>query len=350
MTIVWGGFTNHLRIGIDCWTDGYDTYTPTINVYVDVYVQCDSSFNFDDSQTAVLSGNASGSWTFQNTLQANQSVFVGRAVIGGQGQSYGGGPTYSFSAVLNGVYLGAGPSVGRTFDLPPRPIRAPNQPGAPAVNAGPTATTVGITYASPTDVGGSGLDYSWLQVGTSNFGGVFYDNQTPGWVGRSLTGLAPNITYYARAAAHNAAGWGPFSGVGSFTTTSYAVATPTLSNINPDSLTVTWAAPSDPAGPSSYELQYATDAGFTSPTTLSGGWATSRTVTGLTPATAYYFRVRANPGTGWGAYSPAATTSTLSGAKVRVAGAWVNGVARVRVGGAWVLVKVNKRVSGSWVL
>lgn len=357
MTIVWGGFAGHMRVGIDCRTDPYDANTPAINVYVDVYVQCDSTWNFDDNQHVDLSGSVGGAWDFHNGLQANQSLLLGTAVIAGQGQSYGGGPTYNFTAVLSGNYLGVNSSVARSFTLPARPARPPSAPGAPVANAGLTATTAGVNYAPPSDIGGAGLDYSWLQVAkTSDVGAAWsagqllYDNQTPGWVGRNLTGLAPGTTYYARAAAHNAAGWSPFSAVGSFTTAAFPGA-PSVS-VGPDTATVTWAAL--PAGDTAtgYQVQYALDAGFTSgvQTITSTSWGTSRTLTGLTPATTYYVRVRTNTASGYGAWSPATSTQTLSGAKVRSGGSWVNAPAYARVGGQWKLAKVYKRVGGAWVL
>jgi hypothetical protein len=124
----------------------------------------------------------------------------------------------------------------------------------------------------------------------------------------------------------------------------------------PDNAVITWGAP--PAGDSfaGYEVQLATNAGFTTGLqTFSSpsSWATTRTVTGLVPATSYWTRVRvlsASTGAGWGAWSGATAFQTLSGAKVLTAGAWKDGVAYARVNGAWVLTKVWKRVNGAWVL
>jgi hypothetical protein len=346
--MVWGGYTNHLGVGASWTWDAYDTFTPSINVYVTVWVRTDSSWSFNDSQTLVLSGSAGGSWTFQNTQKANEEWQIATVTIPGQGQSYGGGPTYSFHLQLNGVYLGAGPALDFAFALPPRPIRAPSPPGGP-LYGGITANGVQtVSWGLPADQGGSGVDGGWLQVGTSNFGGLVYD-VAGAWVGRTLTGLAPGTTYYGRTAAHNAAGWSGWSGVTSFTTSSAATGAPTISGVNPDSFTVNWTAPSD-TPPTGYQLQVATNSGFTAGLqTLTGtSWATSRVVTGLTPATTYYARVQANTAGGYGAWSATASATTLSGAKVMSGGQWVNGVAWVRQNGAWVLAKVNKRVSGAW--
>jgi hypothetical protein len=346
---VWGGFTNHLRIGLDVWTDGYDSYTPSINVYMTWYVQCDSSFNFNDSQTLVMTSPQSNSWTFQNTLGANGYVTFGWTIYG-QGQSYGGGPTYHFGAQLNGVYLGAGPSFGWDWALPAKPIRVTTPPGTPSAS-GVTANHADFGWAFPGDVGGSNPDYTWLQIGTTNFGNLVYDNQQPGWNGRSLDIFAPGVTYYMRTAAHNGAGWSGWSGTGSFTANSFTAGTPALSNVAATTLTVSWTAPGVSPAPTGYQLQVATDSGFSNVVqTLTHGWATSVGLTGLIPGTTYYIRVRALSPNGYGAWSPAVSSKTLSGAKVRQAGAWKDAIAFVRVGGVWKQATVNKRVGGVWKL
>ena len=127
---VWSGFTNHLRIGLDFWTDPIGVGTAAVNVYAKVTVQCDSSWNFADNQTVVLSGDRFANWTFYNKLQKNQSIEVGTARIDNQSLS-GGGPTYNFTARLDGVYLGAGPSISASFTLPAK-INPPPPPPAPA--------------------------------------------------------------------------------------------------------------------------------------------------------------------------------------------------------------------------
>lgn len=349
---IWGGFNGHMRVGLDIWTDGYDTWTPSINVYVQVSVQCDSTWNFDDNQQVNLGGSVGGSWAFHNGLQKNGLLVLGTAVIPGQGQNYGGGPTYTFHAELVGNYLGPVSVVDANFTLPARPIRPPSQTYPPDFHE-ITATRANATWRAPDDGGGAGLDYSWFQLGLTNFGNLVSDWQMPGWSGRSLSGLAPATVYFGRAAAHTAGGWGAFSGVSAFTTAPYQPAVPWLSDINPDSVIVHLGAPGDPDGPANYHLQWTTDPNWNSLNgggEVFGGWTTAVKVTGLNPASKYYFRVRANPGTGWGVFSGTGSATTLSGAKVLVNGQWVNGVAYVRSNGAWVLAKVWKRSNGAWVL
>lgn len=344
----WSGFVNHLRIGYDVWTDSYNTYTPSINVYIQISVQVDSSWNFNDSQTVNMSGSAGQSWTFQNTMGANGVTSAPVVTIANQGQSYGGGPTYSFHAELDGVYLGAGPAIDFSYTLPARPTRVPNPPGAPGWSS-ISATQAIVSYSESTDNGGLGIDGHATHVATdSAFNNIIQNVGTsPG--GTWITGLAPNTTYWGRDFSHNGDGWSGASGVTSFATNAYKPGAPSWSNILPTTATVSWSAPSSSPAPSQFEIQIATDSGFTNLVKdMTGNWTTSFSATGLAPNTAYYTRVRANSGTGWGVWSSTASMTTLSGAKVRVNGAWQNAPAYARVNGAWQTVTVKKRVNGAW--
>jgi hypothetical protein len=355
MAISWGPWTNHLRIGIEVRNTAFDSYTPHIDVHADFWVQCDSSWNFADNQTLVVSGNriTTSSHGFYNGLRANQTTRVVIKSLADQVQSYSGGPTYTYSARLDGVYLGAGPKHDLSWSLPAKPKRPPSAPGAPVITGITANGADSITWSAPTDIGGSSLDYSWLEIATANFANVVYSNKGAGWSpSRAVSTLAPNTTYFTRAAARNAAGWSPFSKVKSFSTLPFQVAKPTLTDIQPQSATLNWVAPTGGTA-TGYELQVATDTTFKTlahSTRSATVWATSKAITGLSPATTYYYRVRANTAHGWGAWSSAATTSTLSGAKVRVNGQWVDATGYIYSGGQWVVATVNKRVNGIWVV
>jgi len=346
----WSGFVNHLAIGYDVWTDAYDSFTPSINVYIQISVKCDPSFNFNDSETAVLSGSASGSWTFQNTLQANGVVAVGSATIPNQGQSYGGGPAYSFHAQLNGVYLGAGPAIDFSYTLPARPIRVPNAPGTPSFSA-VLATTATMNWTGSTDNGGSGVDAYHLQVDNdATFASPILSFNSNS--GAGLTGLSPGTKYYGRVQAHNGAGWGGYSAAGSFTTNTYQLAAPTLTTTSPTSMHVAWGSPPTADTPTGWDLQVATSSDFSSIVKTASGatWGTSTDITGLSPGTNYFVRVRAHTASGFGAFSPTASLKTLTGAKVMRNGSWVDAPAYVYRGGSWVSCTVYKYRGGTWNL
>lgn len=345
MAISWGGFANgRLRVGIEVWTDGYDTWTPSINVYVAVYIET-AGWNYNDAQSVTLSGAVGYTWNFQNTLGNYQTRHIGTYTIGGQGQSYGGGPDYYFHAQLNGAYDGSNAAHAVSFRLPPRPIRVPSPPGVPSYSS-ITATSAMVDFAGSGDHGGSGVDSYVFHLATdANFANVIRNQAGPS----VATGLAPGTRYWARSYAHNAAGWSGASGSSSFVTSAFGTAAPTISGIGPDSATVNWTAPSG-GTPTGYQVQWAKDVNFTSALQTYEGntWATSRQLTALSPATKYWTRVRSRTSTGWGDWSAATTFDTLSGAKVRRNGAWVDAPVYARVGGQWVVAKVWKRVNGAW--
>ena len=72
-------------------------------------------------------------------------------------------------------------------------------------------------------------------------------------------------------------------------------------------------------------------------------------MTGLSPNTLYYTRVRGMNAAGPGAWTAAVTFTTLAGAKVRVGGVFVDKPTLVRVGGVFVAKAPQKRVGGVWV-
>jgi hypothetical protein len=185
MAIQWGGWHGHLRMGIQWRTDTYTYSTPSITVYIDTYIQCDSTFNFNDNQTATLSGSRSATYNFLNNLQANQSKLLGTQTITNQAQNTSGGPTYTATAALSGAYNGATPSVITSFSLPPRPPDPNSPPYAPTLsapasglvaNTATTAITFTWSYRDPN--GGNQAAYilkvknpagTWLRWDGTNF-------------------------------------------------------------------------------------------------------------------------------------------------------------------------------------
>lgn len=345
---VWGGYNNHLRVGLDLWTDAIDHNTTAVTMYAQVSVNVDSTWSFNDSQDVHLyvNGGLDSQWTFQDTMGKNGTTTFLKTWT--EYPSYGGGPSWTFSADVTGNYLGGTSTVSMGYTLPARPIAAPSPPGAPSFS-GITATATNVGWGYPADDGGSGVDYTWLQVATANWANVIYDNQSPGWNGRTVTGLAPNTTYYGHTAAHNPAGWSGWSGVSSFATNPYQLSAPTWSNIGPTTATLTWGNPPTSDAATQYNVQIATDSGFTAIVKdVTAAWTTSYSATGLQPNVKYYSRVRASTSTGWGAWSASSNATTLSGAKVMRGGTWVDAPAYIYRNGAWVVATVYKGRGGTW--
>jgi len=93
-----------------------------------------------------------------------------------------------------------------------------------------------------------------------------------------------------------------------------APGTPSVSGVGGTSAAVSWGAPADNGGSgiTNYEVQYATNSGFTTGVgTINTGGTQSGTITGLAEKTPYWVRVRASTAYGTGGYSGAATFTTL---------------------------------------
>jgi hypothetical protein len=143
--------------------------------------------------------------------------------------------------------------------------------------------------------------------------GLIVDDASVSSTSRSVSGLQASTLYYWRVAARDGSGDGSYASARTFTT---AVASPTLvspaDNATNQPLTVTlqWSALS---GATSYHVQVATDAGFSSGVILDDAsvTATSRVVTGLDQSTTYFWRVSAGDAGGEGPFSVARPFSTL---------------------------------------
>jgi hypothetical protein len=79
---------------------------------------------------------------------------------------------------------------------------------------------------------------------------------------------------------------------------------------SPTTVALSWTTPDDGgAALTGYEVQYATDAGYSTGLGSQAFTGNSGTVTGLTPGAGYHFRVRAENARGWGSYSATVTAS-----------------------------------------
>ena len=225
--------------------------------------------------------------------------------------------------------------------------------GAFATNAptitGVTADGANVNWTAP--VGGTpvGHDIEWARNSQ-----LTQDRQlfTGPWkTSLRMINLTPGVTYYVRIRSKTETGYGAWSPLTSFTTGAFATQAPSITDLGPDAATAIWSAPAG-AVPTGFEFQWARNSEFTSSLQTATGtvWRTSHRMTGLTPATRYYARVRSRTSAGYGAWSAGTTFETLSGAKVRRAGAWIDAPVFVRSGGQWKAAKVHKRVNGQWVL
>jgi hypothetical protein len=72
------------------------------------------------------------------------------------------------------------------------------------------------------------------------------------------------------------------------------------------------------------------------------------TVTGLRPATTYYFWSRGRNAKGWGPWSERMSRRTDAGARVKIGGVWKEAVPMIRVKGKWVVAEAWVKTGGKW--
>lgn len=232
---------------------------------------------------------------------------------------------------------------------------------------GGSGGTIGI-YAANADGGdyqssggfGSVASGSW-DTGWRGLSKLFSGVQ-PGWEMRLGFTFGPEWLNYGRHAAggdiYGGGGveWSGASLSGEFDWAEVpsAPGTPQVTPGPAGKATVVVPAPADNGndGIEVYHLQWATNAAFTT------GVGSSETASNvfnlsLSPGQVYYFRAVCRNATSRlaGTYSPwsgASSAQMLSGGRVRVGGAWREGLVKVRVGGQWRQGIVKVRVGGQW--
>lgn len=319
MSIDWGSYNGHLRVGID------HTVSPsnpshsdtTVDVTWKFYLGTDG-WNFS-GDTSTLHESADG-WggtntTFTNNLTSGDMLVDTKKIT--YSINYTNSGTKSASANLTGAYNGASPSKTSSVNLPERPIAAPSAGEAPAASS-ITSDGATITWDVPNDDGGDSVDNYEVQISTgSGFSSPVVDH-TMGNTTRSYTttALNSNTGYYVRVRAHNSAGWGDWTGSTFCHFTTLAglpgvPGTPAKTSSTQTSITVGWqAANSNGGGTITYTLDRATNSTFTTGLTTVTTTATSYTATGLTANTTYYFRVKSTNTLGTSAESGTLTAKT----------------------------------------
>ena len=191
-------------------------------------------------------------------------------------------------------------------------------PCTPSAPSAQTATN--ITFGSFTarwrSVAGA-TDYK-LDVATDSF----FINYVPGFqdlpVGNvtsyNVTGLSPNTTYYYRVRADNGCATSPNSSIKTVTTlpcTPNAPSAQSATNVTSNSFTARWRSL---VGAIDYRLDVAIDSSFINFIPgfrdLPVGNVISFPVTGLSPNTIYYYRVRAYNGCATGSNSAVKSVQT----------------------------------------
>ena len=186
-------------------------------------------------------------------------------------------------------------------------------PTASAVTT--TSATLGATieYSGATPVLAAGVAYG-LNENPDITGSRVDSGVTAGSFKVDVTGLAPNTLYHFRGYATNSEGTS-YSDDSSITSIADAPGATAATGLSSSGFTANWTAPSGTAAITGYFLDVAADSGFTifipGYTNLSVT-GNSHAVTGLNPATAYWYRVRAVNAGGTSTSSSSIAISTLA--------------------------------------
>lgn len=313
-------------------------------------------------------GTPSASLTLPRTVAlswsaaaANQATILEYQVRYADNDDFGGASTVS-AGTARSLALNV-PSIGKTYWFAvrarnskgwgdwssARSVVVPNEPGAPGT---PTASltlprTVALAWSAAAANNSAILEYQVRYADNSGFTGA---QSTSAGTSRSKSVTVPSIgeVYWFAVRARNAQGWGAWSSARSVTVpgTPAKPAAPSISQLTATSMRVAWSAPSNGGNAiTGYDVevvrggQAQTSSATASPLNLSN----------LTPSTAYSIRVRAKNQQGAGAWSDAASVTTLAGAYAPKDGVYVSTVAQAPKSGVYAAVEVQVPKNGVFV-
>lgn len=199
-----------------------------------------------------------------------------------------------------------------TDDIP-RPPSPPSSLAASAI----TDTSARLNFTK-NQVGYATIDNTEVQYSTSS---TFASNVSSVQAGTAtfvnIAALQPGVKYYWRARSSSAGGISGWSGTASFTTSARVPSkpgTPMTSAVSASGMTVSWSsAAGNGSAVTTYQLQIASDSSFTTDLrTIDAGLDLTEVISGLSPATTYYLRVRALNSVGWGPWSSTKTQATVA--------------------------------------
>ncbi len=187
-------------------------------------------------------------------------------------------------------------------------------PSAPTVKAATNVTSSGFTanWSSVSGATGYRLDVS-SSSSFSTFVSGYQNLDVGNAISRNVTGLSASTIYYYRVRSYNSAGTSGNSNTISVTTLALQPpVAPTASaatSVTGSGFTAHWSSVSNATG---YLLDVSTSSSFASHTTWNAGNVTSRSMSGLSASTIYYYRVRAYNAAGTSGNSNVISVMTLA--------------------------------------
>ena len=252
----------------------------------------------------------------------NGSTWSAGTATGSTGVSYtvtglSNGTAYLFQVrAVNSAGDGAW-SANSSAVTPVAPVVAPG--AATGVTGTRGNTSVALSWTAPASNGGAAIT-SYRVIYSSNNGSTWSSAISTGSAGTTftVTGLTNGAAYIFQVAAVNSAGAGAYSTSSAAVTPAGAPGAPTgvAGTAGNAQVALSWTAPASSNGSAitGYVVQYSSNNGSTwSANIATGSATTSYTVTGLTNATAYRFRVAAVNAVTTGAYSAISAAVTPVG-------------------------------------
>lgn len=197
-------------------------------------------------------------------------------------------------------------AVGFSPNSPTR-AQATSAPPAPGMSVVRTDTQATITLTPPS--GTTGMTKYRVERRTA--GSTFTSGQDTTTSPLVQSDLSATTRYEWRASAYFGTYQSPWT---EWLSTPAAPSTPSASEIQPNSMRLTWVRPTDNGGSAitGMVLRYSTSSNFSSFTDVNlSASATTTVVSGLTPGTPYYWRVYARNAVGLGPASPTRTQAAL---------------------------------------
>lgn len=230
----------------------------------------------------------------------NKTLVIGSGVTDWINHDADGRKTFNIRVQTTGSWGVFGSA--DTGNSPYVATRIPKPPAAPGGLALGTITTtsVALSWSKPGDNGAAINGYEIQRATNAAFTQGVATTDVSGTSG-TVSGIATGTRYWFRVRARNSAGWGGWSAAVATATKPAAPGNLRSSNVTPTSFTLDWNSPGG-NGITRYEIQRSTASNFAGPT----NWeqtGTSLNVSGLSPATTYYFRVHAETLGGFGAWS-----------------------------------------------
>jgi len=164
----------------------------------------------------------------------------------------------------------------------------------------------------------------------------------------TILGLSPGTSYYFWARVRNEVGWSTYGP--RITATTLDEPDPpgvvSFSEVQQRSVKVSFVD-GDTGGTAitGRQVGYSLTTGL--PTTLVT-YSGPTTISGLQPATKYYFRSRTRNSIGWGNWGPTSSVTTLAGVRIKVDGVWKTAIPYVKVAGVWKIARPWGRQFGYW--